>query len=167
MANKIVQLTDKDNNKIFPIATVSGAATITMTTTDPGEGSPLGANEYIAVYGETPIILDYSLSEVNTGVKWVDGNLIYKKTINFGTLPNNTTKTVAHGITNLGYVIKIEGTTYNPNNGHYNPIPLSFKGGDTQYNVETYVTSSNIVMISTTDRSRYSAYITLYYTKSS
>ena len=51
MADKIVQLKDKDDNNIYPIASVPNGAKITMTDTDPGEGAPLEADNYIAVYG--------------------------------------------------------------------------------------------------------------------
>ena len=69
-----------------------GDISITMTNSDPGEGATVGENEYIAVYGGDPIIMDYSTNEVNTGAKWIDGSAIYKKTINTGALPNNGSK---------------------------------------------------------------------------
>lgn len=56
MADKIVQLVDKNNDNIYPIASVPNAAKITMTDVDPGEGSPLAADNYIAVYGGVPTL---------------------------------------------------------------------------------------------------------------
>ena len=55
MADKIVQLTDKDNNNIFPVTQKN----ITMTDVDPGEGSALPADNYIAVYGTNSSLLDF------------------------------------------------------------------------------------------------------------
>lgn len=45
--------------------------------------------------------VDYSLDEQDTGLKWIDGKPIYQKTINFGALPNRTTKSVNHSISNV------------------------------------------------------------------
>lgn len=56
MADRIVQLKDKDDNNIFPVASVANAANIRMTDTDPGEGSALEAGNYVAVYGQNGYI---------------------------------------------------------------------------------------------------------------
>lgn len=137
---------------------------ITMTNTDPGEGSALAANNYVAVYGGDPIILDYSTTEINTGAKWVDGSAIYKKTVNFGALPNNTTKTVAHNISNPDRIIKVEQSI---TNGATGALVLSSgnQSGIDEFNL--YVTGTNIGIWCSTDRTASNAYITLYYTKSS
>lgn len=63
-------------------------------------------SSYITVYGVTqgtkniftPII--YSDNERCIGI-WRDNKPLYQKTIDFGTLPNQTTKSVAHGISNI------------------------------------------------------------------
>ena len=55
MADKVVQLTDKDNNNIFPVTQKN----ITMTDVDPGEGASLAADNYIAVYGGSSSLLDF------------------------------------------------------------------------------------------------------------
>lgn len=138
---------------------------ITMTTTDPGEGSVLAANNYIGVYGGDPLNLDYSLAELSTGATWVDGSPIYKKTINFGALPNATSKTVAHGISNLGRVLKIEGYAYRSSNQTTYPIPFISKDAAAN-NIGTTVNSTNIEIGTGTDRSGITeCYVTLYYTK--
>lgn len=133
---------------------------ITMTTTDPGEGSALAENNYIGVYGGDPIIMDYSTSEVNTGMKWIDGSVIYKKTINFGSLPNNTSKQVAHNIVSLDRIIKIDGIMNDSSDTHFWTIPYVSVN-----NIEVF--SGNIQITTTLDLTSYTAYITLYYTKSS
>ena len=164
MADKIVQLIDKNGDNIFPVATVANGATITMTDIDPGEGSALGDNEYVAVYGGAPIIMDYSTNEVNTGTKWIDGSVIYKKTINFGALPNNTSKNVAHDINSLGNIIKIDGVASTTSNNTTTPLP--FVGDSSSYDVCLTVDNTNVQITTHADRTAYSAYITLYYTKS-
>lgn len=144
---------------------VKEKAKITMTNTDPGEGSALSANNYVAVYGGDPITMDYSTTEVNTGVKWIDGSAIYKKTINIGALPNSTTKNTAHNISNLGQVLRIEGFTTNGTNTY--ELPRVMIGG-TQYQAQIQVNSTNIQIDTGDDLSSYTTtYVTLYYTKSS
>ena len=139
--------------------------TITMTTTDPGEGSALAADNYVAVYGGDPVILDYSTSEINTGATWIDGSVIYKKTVNFGALPNATSKDVAHGISNLGRVVKIEGYAYRSSDSTNFPIP--FASEVTGASIGVSVTSTNISIGAGVDRSNITeCYVTLYYTKS-
>ena len=165
MANKVVQLVDANDDNIFPLSSDPNAARITMTPTDPGEGVPLGQNEFIAVYGNDPIIMDYSTSEINTGAKWIDGKAIYKKTVNTGALPNATTKTVAHSISNISSIVKIEGWA---TDGSASFIPLPLVASDSSYGVEVAMTTTNITLASIRDRSGYSSsYVTLYYTKTS
>lgn len=138
---------------------------ITMTTTDPGEGSGLAANNYVAVYGGDPIILDYSTNEQNTGYTWVDGSAIYKKTVSFGALPNGTSKTLAHGVSNLSRIVGIQGWAYRSTDSTTFPIP--FIAGATG-NIQLYVSGANIVVITDSDRSDVGqSYITLYYIKAS
>lgn len=136
---------------------------ITMTTTDPGEGSALAANNFIGVYGDEPIILDYSTSEVDTGSKWINGDNIYKKTVNVGNLPNNTTKTVVHNITNFSTLIKLEGAFTNGTNS----ASIPYSAPTAAKSVQAYVDTTNITIGTGEDRSTYTGYVTLYYTKSS
>lgn len=137
---------------------------ITMTNVDPGEGSALAEDHYVAVYGGDPIILDYSTSEVNTGVKWIDGSTIYKKTVDTGALPNITTKTVAHDISNLGTVVDFYGVAYNPNT----KLRIKTDYPYTEYAVRTSVNDTYINISTAADQSSFTqSYVTVYYTKSS
>lgn len=136
---------------------------ITMTTTDPGEGAALPENHYIAVYGGDPIILDYSANEINTGAKWIDGSAIYKKTIATGTLPNSTSSFIAHNITGLSRVIKIEGYAYDS----LIQMPLPFASPTATSSVSVACSSTDITLTTGTDRTTFTeSYVTLYYTKS-
>lgn len=107
---------------------------------------------------------NYSTTEVNTGYTWIDGKKIYKKTIFFGALPNSTSKSVAHGITGLSYIVNWHGMTTRTGDNIFRPLPLvSPASATTQAIVEfdgTYV-----YIYAGNDRSAYAAYITLYYTK--
>lgn len=105
----------------------------------------------------------YSTSEKATAFTWIDGKTIYKKTIDFGYLPNNATKNVAHGISNLDKFIKYEGiaafsTKYTITLPVSNPVAM-------QYNVELHMDATNVTVVSGADQSGAYGYITLYYTK--
>lgn len=165
MANKIVQLVDANDDNIFPLSSDPNAAHITMTSTDPGEGSTLGQNEFIAVYGGDPIIMDYSTSEVNTGAKWIDGSPIYKKTINFGALPSSGNKSVAHNIANFEALVDIKAMLYDAVSLRYKSLNLP-QGNNTDW-VVVEVNDTNIYAYVGSNFSNTTAYITLYYTKSS
>ena len=54
--------------------------------------------------------VDYSLDEVNTGIKWIDGKPIYRKVIT-STLPStkNQPKSESHNIENIEKIIKVDG----------------------------------------------------------
>lgn len=141
---------------------------ITMTETDPGEGSPLAANNFIAVYGDDPSSMNYSLTEARTGATWIDGKVIYKKTISTGALPNTDTKTVAHNISNIDKVLSVTGfaCSYRPTGDAF--IPLPFVDTSDVYLIGTWVNGGNIMIRSGSDRTNYTeSYVTLYYTKSS
>ena len=150
--------TDKIANIEVPV--------ITMRTTDPGEGSALAANNYIGVYGGDSLNLDYSTAEVDTGVKWIDGSSIYKKTIDTGTLPNASVKSITHGISNLNRIIRLEGYAYRSSDQGVFPLP--FVSATLTYGIALSVSGSNIQIVTGIDRSNITeSYVTLYYTKSS
>lgn len=140
------------------------ASNITLTTTDPGEGSPLGNNEFVAVYGLPDFDSgNYSLNEVDTGDTWIDGKPIYKKTVNFGALPNTATKQVAHGITGLDLVIQTYGAGIRRMDGVRFPLP--YVSGNVTQQIPYTVDNSNISLDTFMDRSGVDAYITIFYTK--
>lgn len=167
MADKIVQLIDNNGDNIYPVVQHETIPSITMTSTDPGEGSPLAANNFVAVYGGTPLNLDYSLTEQNTGTKWIDGRAIYKKTISCGTLPNATDKIIEHGVDNLSRVIDAYGYAFRSSDG--TGFPLIFTSNIAAANSIGFTWNSTTIVIGTgTDRSNITeSYITIYYVKTS
>ena len=108
--------------------------------------------------------LIYSTNEVKTDNKWIDGKPIYRKVINFGALPNNTSKSVNHNIQNIKRIINMYGysmrpdtsnTFICPNNPTYNSLTSGMYANETAVTVNTY-----------SDRSSFSeTYIILEYTK--
>lgn len=105
---------------------------------------------------------DYSTDEKIIGT-WVDGKPIYQKTVDCGALPNNTTKSVAHGISNIDAIIEIRGSAYNDNHNGFS-IPLA----DNNNNYSVFVDKDgDYIRIGTAaDRSSLNhSYVTLQYTK--
>lgn len=105
----------------------------------------------------------YSTSETYTGERWIDGKSIYRKTINFGALPNATTKSVAHGVSGLSEVVKIEGIAKS-SSGNYASVPVV--PGNANALCDCSVNATDVTMTAGSDRSGWSAYVTIYYTKS-
>ena len=106
----------------------------------------------------------YSTEEVNTGKKWIDGKPIYRKVVNYGALPNATSKAVAHNITNIDYVVSMQGVASIPAG---NKIPLPYVDTTTFSNgVQMYTTSNDVVLQTQANRSNYTnTYVTIEYTK--
>lgn len=100
---------------------------------------------------------------VKCGYK-IDNKDVYVKRINFGTLPNNTSKSINTNIDfNQNTLIKIEGIAkYNSNNIAF-PIPLT-NPINLAYSISVNIDNdNNIVVITGSDRSSYSAIFNVYY----
>lgn len=107
----------------------------------------------------------YSTNEVDTGKKWIDNKTIYRKVINFGTLPNATAKSVAHSISNLDTMVSMSGVGYSTTGSRF-PIPYVHSSSITDQ-VQLYANTTEITIVDGIDRTNNSAYIILEYTKSS
>lgn len=107
----------------------------------------------------------YSTTETKTNKVWIDGKPIYRKVINFGSLPNNTTKYIPHNINNIDKVIEIRGYATESGTKNFYPLPLQYKGADSSYNVEILVNNNNVIAGASQNRSMYTAYVILEYTK--
>jgi hypothetical protein len=66
--------------------------------------------------------VNYSTSEVDTGLKWIDGKPIFQKVVNFGAMPNATNKQVNHNIVGLDYLISAQ-VMAKSNTGTFRPLP--------------------------------------------
>lgn len=128
-----------------------------------GSNSNLRILKVIGIRWETmQTALIYSEEEREVGV-WIDGKPLYQKTINFGTLPNNTSKSVAHGISNIDYVPYIGGVAKSSSGG----IPISFAHRRNINNqIQIGYDATNINIITATDQTNYTiCFITIRYTK--
>lgn len=158
MADKVVQLVDKDNNNVYPIAGALAQGSVNTGTINDEAVTAEKIDFTTLGFG------NYSTNEVDTGFSWIDGKTIYKKTIDCGTLPDSTEKTVSHGISNLDRVIKVEGYAYN--NDIFFPLPFPWTSESSSVGVLVGATTINLRTGS--NRTGFTeTYITLYYTKSS
>jgi hypothetical protein len=107
----------------------------------------------------------YSSTEQATEMTWLNGETIYSKTVYFGALPNGGVKDVAHGIT-YDRIIDVRGFAQL---GNGTVLPLPFVNIVTlNYGIVLLINSTNIsIDVGGADRSGATAYITIYYTKSS
>lgn len=123
-------------------------------------------NWFVTNFPATPVApVNYSTSEVNTGVKWIDGKDVYRKVIDFGALPNNTSKEVSTGLTAANVnIIKMSCVARGSNGATIN---IPYASASAQNVVEMYMNASGMIHIETrTDRSSQYAYCILEYTKS-
>lgn len=106
----------------------------------------------------------FSTSETLTNMVWIDNKPIYRKVIDIGTLPSNTTKSVSANISNLGYVTKLYGIA--SSGTFYITLPDTYPNG-ALYDVRiTYDnTTGKVNVMSAFDRSAYSGYVIMEYTK--
>ena len=105
---------------------------------------------------------DYSMTEQNTGRLWIDGKVIYRKVVNLGSLPNATPGNVAHGIANLSTVVSLSGFATNGTN--FLPIPLA-RYNNFASQIGLYVDKTNVVVEPGIDRTDYTGYVVIEYTK--
>lgn len=103
----------------------------------------------------------YTTDEMIIGT-WIDGKPVYRKVINFGALPNASTKSVPHNISNLDTILDVKGT--GTNGSFWFKFPHVVQDTPTN-SIEISVSTTLIYIKTGSDRSAYSAYIILEYTK--
>ena len=104
--------------------------------------------------------IDYSETEQDTGLKWIDGKTIYQKTINTGALTNNTDKHVDHNITGAGTIVKVEGVAIASGS------TLSFPICEGSSYCQPKVQSTYINLVTSGNYTGFTdSYVTVYYTK--
>lgn len=103
----------------------------------------------------------YDTNEVLIG-KWIDGKPLYQKTIEFGTLPNATTKNVNHGIENVDKIWVYDGYACS-NNNYFMPVYANTGYAENNFNI--FVNSTYIRFTTGINRTDFSAIVTVRYTK--
>lgn len=112
-------------------------------------------------YGFSPII--YSTTEREIGV-WVDNKPLYQKTIDTGLIPSNTTKTIAHNISNIETIVSYFGIALNSSGSDAREMPYV---GFSDWNISLYVdaTNINIQTKQNWENDFPRSYVTIQYTK--
>ena len=123
-----------------------------------GSQNSVMAQDIVDIKGSLNSISNIVADEVEVGTYL--GVPKYRKVINFGSLPNTTSKSVDIGVTIDKLVsisaIATDGTTY---------IQLPTPASSAQYIVELSATSTQIVCTTGRDASAFSAVVTIEYTK--
>ncbi len=110
------------------------------------------------------LTLDYSTSEQTTSRTYTGGETIFQKTVVFGALPNNTTKTVAHNIAEAFRIIRFEFVCRRVSDGVQVVVP---NVSNTSIGAQTQLsfTTTNIVARNSVNSSAFVGDITLFYIK--
>lgn len=136
-----------------------------ITTTRLANGAVTGvkiADRTITASKISSAFTDYSTTEQNTGRLWIDGKTIYRKHVNLGSLTNTTPKSVAHGISNLNTVVSLTG--FATNGTVFLPLPLA-RYNNFASQIGLYIDTTNVVVEPGNDRTSYTGYVVIEYTK--
>ena len=155
-ATNIIIDTTENRSSQYLIVTIQ----YTKTTDTPWSGKfvPQG-------YGYVSSGDIYSEQERQVGV-WTDGKPLYQKTVDCGALPNNTTKTVAHGISDVDRIVELKGTAYSTTNGYTLPLEDIDGGAGINSAIRLYANVTNIYLDTKKDQSTYNkTLVTIQYTK--
>lgn len=103
--------------------------------------------------------------ERETGETWINEQPIFRKVVNIGTLPNNTSKFVPHGVRYTRF-LSMKGYAFGPTNGISINIPHP-DANTLAGTVELAVAGANIVITTTGNLTAFSeSYVVLEYIKS-
>lgn len=107
---------------------------------------------------------DYSTTEHLTGRKWLDGKPTYTITVNTGTLPNATTKTIPLPIQNIDTMIGYRGCAKNPTSNEIRALPYpAYVSANV---IAVFMMENNILIVTGADFSGFTqSYIEFEYTK--
>lgn len=140
-----------------------------------GDTLPIGAivnyNGTTVPEGYTTVGNDYSTTEINTGQTWIDGKPIYRKVINFGSLPNTSIKNVSTDLLiNEVNIVNYYGTAQGQSGAlkYVLHLPDIFVDTPTQsirLTINTQNNKYNITIQAGSDRSNYDAFVVIEYTK--
>lgn len=89
------------------------------------------------------------------------GRPVYTKAVNFGSMPNNSAKSVSHGIANMDVCFMV----YGHDTLNHQPIPTMCLSGNFTEQVGITVTGSEIIIHTTFDAANDEAIVVLKYTK--
>lgn len=107
---------------------------------------------------------NYSTTE-QVGGLWHDGKPWYFKTISLGAMPNATTKNVAHGISNLKFMIEMVGGAESPTGNIGHTLPYSSSAASANC-ISLNNDNTNIIIVTGVNYSSLTdSWLTVRYTK--
>ena len=159
MSNQVVQLIDNNNNNIYPVAGALKDGSVTTSTIN--DGAVTASKIDFSTLG-----VNYSTSEVKTGAKWIDGSDVYRKVIVKTGIVSSDGNAIAHGISNLGTIVSMNGYLYNSAGSQYFALPRLQTQG-LQYCVEPMITPTEVYFHTGSDANFDKGVMILEYTKSS
>lgn len=153
-------------------STLSGLTDVTISSVQNGQvlkydstaSKWINAAESGGGGGTVGIADIYTETERQVGL-WKDSKPLYQKTIDCGTLPNATTKTVAHGVSNIEHIHILDANAKNTTTGLTLPLPYISTTNINQ-TVKVYCNDTNIYLETAIDYSAYTkSNVTIQYTK--
>ena len=111
--------------------------------------------------------IKYSATEHQVGYGLTD-EPIYQKTVNFGALPNATSKKTAHGIDNLAIVYDVEAVAYQigASSSLFLPLPQGVSQSTAGGTISLSIDLSDVTITAGTNVSVYdNCYVTITYSK--
>lgn len=165
---KAVTLKNSNDEEIYPVTDISlvngelptaRIADSAVTTAKIADSAVTSAK----IDWSTMAFGNYSTSEQDTKLTWINGAKIYKKTIvstNLVAGENN----INHGISNLGLVLKYDGFM---DLGGGLTLPIPTMASATNNSVSIWIVNSTIIRIFSSLLFTGTVYVTLYYTKTS
>lgn len=129
---------------------------------------PIVQNDETKNIAKQDLVADkYSTNEIIIG-RWIDNKPIYRKVINFGSLPDTTSKSVAHNIANIDFIVNVWGMAKRANavnDVNFFPINESRPLNNIDA-IGLFATDTAVIIQTGADRSNISiTYVIIEYTK--
>lgn len=99
--------------------------------------------------------------------KWIDDKPIYRKVIDIGNLPNASQTIVSHNISNIERIVKLYGSATRDSDKDTMPIPYVTFNSNNSGGINLFANNVSVLVSTSTDRSSYTGYVVLEYTKTS
>lgn len=166
----------KDGTLVTPARVNVGGVTYDVTDAEYSGSTPLSAQNLKKMENNTERAINegmeestyasnaYTSAEERIGT-WIDGKPIYRKVIYIASLPNHSAVAYPAGINNVNIVIDLYGIAH-AQSGHNFPLPYVSMFSNNAENIEiTYLSGTEVRVVTGSDRSSLSAHIVIEYTK--